>query len=763
MPMQKTSLLRRYADWLHLKWPAGRVEQLPEVGENGETAVRGLRIIGDLTGIPLLKFALDSGARAARAIADELKSESTSPAIAAQRASDAVDLVIIGGGVAGIAAAIEAKSLGMSVEVFESAEPFSTIVNFPRAKPIYTYPTDMTPTGAMHVTAEVKESLLDELESQRIAAGINPTLAHVHSIRQDRDGFVVEHATGRTRARRVIIAIGRSGGHRKLNIPGESLPKVYNRLHDPAEFKGQSALVVGGGDSAIETALALQDAGASVSLSYRGESLSRPKPANIEKLERARAAGSIQLFLRSEVLKITDHHVDLKSSDGRTTSIPNNVVFTMIGREAPLGFLRKAGIPILGDWTPRRIATFAIFLLACLLMYHWKSSAKEIPIQSWFQSRGWFPFNIDTLFGAAGTAIINAANSKRHLLYTLRESMRDGGFYYSLAYCLCVVAFGLQRIRKRKTPYVRLQTITLALIQCIPLFLLPQILLPWAGHNGWFDSGVGAWVGRNFFPDGSYWRAYGFILAWPLFIWNLFTDQPIWGWLIVSFLQTFVLIPLIVHRYGKGAYCGWICSCGALAETLGDEHRHKMPHGPFWNRLNLVGQVILAAVFLLLLLRIITWIAPSTGLTSIYKGLLSDWRFINYKWLVDLMIAGVIGVGCYFWLSGRVWCRFACPLAALMHIYARFTRFRIFAEKSKCISCNVCTSVCHQGIDVMNFANKGQPMEDPQCVRCSACVQSCPTGVLSFGRLDKSGRQIPDRIPASLVRIEEVGLPHPRR
>ncbi|MBC8011223.1 MAG: 4Fe-4S binding protein, partial [Burkholderiales bacterium] len=116
---------------------------------------------------------------------------------------------------------------------------------------------------------------------------------------------------------------------------------------------------------------------------------------------------------------------------------------------------------------------------------------------------------------------------------------------------------------------------------------------------------------------------------------------------------------------------------------------------------------------------------------------------------------GVIGVGFYFKYSGRVWCRFACPLAALMHIYARFSRFRIFAEKKKCISCNVCTTVCHQGIDVMAFANQGLPMEDPQCVRCSACVQSCPTGVLSFGQLLAEGKPLFDDLPASPVRKRE--------
>jgi polyferredoxin len=139
--------------------------------------------------------------------------------------------------------------------------------------------------------------------------------------------------------------------------------------------------------------------------------------------------------------------------------------------------------------------------------------------------------------------------------------------------------------------------------------------------------------------------------------------------------------------------------------------------------------------------------------------MLSGWHVgpvpVNYSRLVDMFLAGIVGVGFYFWFSGRVWCRFACPLAALMHIYARFSRFRIFPEKAKCISCNVCTSVCHQGIDVMSFANKGLPMEDPQCVRCSACVQMCPTGVLSFGRVGAGGLPVLDQLPASPVRAAE--------
>jgi polyferredoxin len=172
----------------------------------------------------------------------------------------------------------------------------------------------------------------------------------------------------------------------------------------------------------------------------------------------------------------------------------------------------------------------------------------------------------------------------------------------------------------------------------------------------------------------------------------------------------------------------------------------------------MIGQVILGAVAFLFLLRVLSW-AGVSFLEPVYSGLLINAQLLgiqlNYYQIVDVFLAGAVGFGCYFWFSGRVWCRFACPLAALMHIYGRFSRFRIFAEKSKCISCNVCTSVCHQGIDIMNFANKGLPMEDPECVRCSACVQGCPTGVLSFGHLGSGGVPLLDKLAASRVQTSE--------
>ena len=129
-------------------------------------------------------------------------------------------------------------------------------------------------------------------------------------------------------------------------------------------------------------------------------------------------------------------------------------------------------------------------------------------------------------------------------------------------------------------------------------------------------------------PDGdpTFWRAYGFILAWPLMVWNIFTSEPLMWWIIIGFVQTFIIIPLLIWRYGKGAYCGWICSCGALAETMGDRHRGKMPHGPGWNKVNMVGQTMLWLAIFMLGMYILRW---TTGLgTRVLGPLNTTWKYL---------------------------------------------------------------------------------------------------------------------------------------
>jgi NosR/NirI family transcriptional regulator, nitrous oxide reductase regulator len=747
------SLIKSYTHWLHGKWPAGGVEKAPSANDDGTCNVPGVRIVGDLTGVPLLKCSADTGARAVREILAEKNFFKGDDA-------KVLDLVIIGAGVSGVSAAIEAKKAGLYFHLYESAEAFSTIRNFPRRKPIFTYPTDMVPEGEMRFRATVKEELLSELSVLQAEHGIEPISAHIDRIEREGSVLKLHFLKGEPAlARRVIVAIGRTGNFRKLNVPGEGLDKVSNRLIDSKGFAGKRVLVVGGGDSALEAAISLAEAGASVDLSYRKKEFSRPKAGNLDRLEAFSREGKLRLHLGTNVQDIDETEVTLCGDSGCDEVIANDHVFVLIGREAPLDFFRRSGIHISGEHTPKFWLTMAGTVLFSIWLYHWKKGGK-LPFD------GHFPAWLNPQPGAFFTSLHGWWDTVGTLGNTLKSAVSEPSFYYSLAYCVCVLAFGIRRIRRRKTPYVKLQTTVLTLVQWIPLFILPYVVLPYLGASGVFThGGVGQWFGETFLSNGpgtapdQYWRAFGFVLAWPLFVFNLFTDAPLWGWLTLGFIQTFVMIPLIVWRWGKGAYCGWICSCGALAETMGDAHREKMPHGPFWNKLNMVGQVTLAFAFVILAVRITGWVFPSTGLNTLFKTLLYTLPLVNYSYLVDLWMAGVMGVAFYFHFSGRVWCRFACPLAALMHIYGRFTRFRIFADKDKCISCNVCTSVCHQGIDVMAFANKGKPMEDPECVRCSACVQSCPTGVLSFGRLgqktDDGFEKIFDTLPASLVQLAE--------
>lgn len=789
------NILTQYTKWLHTRWPAGIVEKLPHVNSDGSSNIPGLYIVGDLTGIPLLKFSADSGARAIQAILpdpDFRKARTTASHHAI------LDVVIVGAGVSGMAAALEARKKGLSFEILEATEPFSTIVNFPKGKPIFTYPTDMTPAGDLQFTAQVKEPLVDELKAQTLAKGITPRIARVEKVvKKDGHFEVVIPKEESLRARRVIVGIGRSGDFRKLGVPGENRDKVYNRLHDPKDYTSQNVIVVGGGDSALETSIAIAQCGGYVTISYRKEEFSRPKPDNVERLNRlmadpmadvaietptservttssggfmgdANKPGRITLMMKSQIKNIGEKEVTLLDAAGKEVTLPNDAVFSMIGREAPLEFFRRTGVKITGELGWKGWTGFALFFLFCLFIYNWKAGGEVTKL---FERNNWFPHNIPAVVTGLGESVAAAAADKTTVLGTMMLSLGEGGFYYAFVYSLIIIICGYRRIKRRKTPYVTTQTLTLTAIQLVPLFLLPYFILPYLGYNGAFESGFGKSIADALFPavnyghGREYWRAFGIILAWPLFVWNVFTSQPLWWWLGISLVQTFVIIPVIVYFWGKGAYCGWICSCGAMAETLGDTHRHKMPHGAGWNRVNMVGQFILAVAFLLLILRVVGWITPGTDfgrtVNTTFNGLFQNWSLLgiqlNYKYIVDLFLAGAVGYGAYFWFSGRVWCRFACPLAALMHIYARFSRFRILADKKKCISCNVCTSVCHQGIDIMNFANKGLPMEDPECVRCSACVQSCPTGVLQFGQVDRSSGAVirRDVLDASPVLMRE--------
>ena len=766
--MSAPGLWARYSHWLHLQWPAGTVEPWPRVRADGGTDVPGLYVTGDLLGRPLLKDALDSGARTAALIASD-------PALRSVPApAGTLDLVILGGGVSGFAAALEARRRGLACEIVEADEPFFTPVNYPAHRPVFAYPSGMQPAGELQLTADVKETLVAGLRAQVARARVTPRNARAERV--ERAGGllrVILAGAPPLLARRVIVAIGRSGCFRRLEVPGEDLEHVFDRLHDPQEYAGRRTLVVGGGERAAESAIVLAEGGAEVTLVYRGAVLTRPRYDTLSRLSerlagaptepwrrrvdrsltprRAPGPGTVTLRLGTFVGGIRAGEAVLRQADGTSEVVPADAIFVMVGREAPADFLRRSGVAIRGERKALHGVGLAAFVLLCAAFSDWRSGG---PVAAWWRACGGLPWSLPGLLTSAGGALARAAAEPRTLAGTLAISAAGPSFWCALTLSALVVLFGVRRMRRRRTPYVTAQTLALMAVQLLLLFLLPEVLLPWLGHNGWLPRGLldalfPATPGAH---GREYWRAYGLVLAWPLQAANVFTREPMGAWLAIALVQTCVILPLAVGRFGRGAYCGWVCPRGALAETLGDTGRWKMPHGYRWNRLALAGQVVLGAALALLALRIAGWLQPADTGTDALCARLWD----RYRWTVDVLLAGGLGYGLFFWASGRIWCRFLCPLGALLNVMARASRFRILAEKQRCISCGLCTAACHMGVDVMSFARRGRPVEDPVCVRCAACVHDCPTGVLAFGRADaRDGQPALDSLAASPVRMRE--------
>ncbi|TGK00347.1 4Fe-4S binding protein [Leptospira langatensis] len=728
----------------------------------------GLFIAGDLTGLPLLKYAVQSGTEV---VANLPK---TSPL----KSKTDLDLVIIGAGPSGVAAGIQAKKQGLKFIILEANRPFHTITSYPKGKPIFAEPEDLHPNSPLHIQNGTKEELLFSLQSilkkENLPIREGEKVESVLPIVQDNSSFAKTGSGSLFKTRTesgkefistyVILSIGKSGDSRRLGIKGEDSENVYHRLIDPADFKDQKTLVIGGGDSAIEAALSLSGIASSVTLAYREKELVRPKEENKVLFQKAVTENKIRFLSNTQTEEFQQKKVKWKQAGStHTEEIDSSLV--LIGSEPPLSFLKRIGIriqnrfqltDILGFISLFSFSVFLYFGKSAFYYYNWYFTASTIGLVVFglstlalfakripsirFQWK-WKTFR-NLYLTLAALYFITVYASAKYLGFLLFDKYPS--FHYTILYSTTILFFGIRRMKVRPTPYIKRQTITLILIQIFPLFLLPEIILPFLGGHGLLGAKDGFLL-TQVFPDGAYWKAYGFVLAWPLNMGVLYDGGITAFWVIYGFLMSFALIPYLVYRFGKGAYCGWICSCGGLAETLGDEYRTRMPHGKLAYKLEHSGQWILLAAVLLTIAKLLGSHLPLLGILEFG----ADSVKLYYDLIVDLGLGGVVGVGAYFMFSGRIWCRMFCPLSALMHIYAKFSRFRIFSEKKRCISCNICTSVCHQGIDVMNYANRGRAMDSVQCVRCSACVVSCPTQVLSFGEL-KNGKPVLDKLKATL-------------
>ena len=312
--------------------------ELPHVNYNFETNIQGIFIAGELGGMGLIKNAVEQGRQAVENIIRTGKKTHHAT----------YDLIIVGAGPAGISASLTAKKHNLKCLTLEQDTLGGTVFSFPRSKIVMTSPMDLPLYGKLKLYETTKPELLD-LWKDVISKHSIPfkEISKVEAIIPEEDHFRVETLSGdKYTARSVLLAIGRRGSPRKLNIPGEELEKVAYRVLEPEIISGKDIMVVGGGDSAIETALLLASQNR-VILSYRGDAFSRIKPKNREKIEEAVKQGVLDLKLNTNLVLIEKDDVTLTTGEsGEKIKIRNDLVYIFAGGELPTQFLIKIGLQI---------------------------------------------------------------------------------------------------------------------------------------------------------------------------------------------------------------------------------------------------------------------------------------------------------------------------------------------------------------------------------------------------------------------------------
>lgn len=315
---------------------AKRGMDIPQVKPNFETNVPGIFIAGELGGMGLIRKTATQGMQAIENIS-KLKGS-----------SHPYDVIIVGAGPAGIAATLGAMEKKLKHVTIEQEDGLGGCVyHYPRNKIVMTAPIKLPLVGEMHFREVSKEKLLEFWAGVVKKTGLKVSYSErMEKITRLNDGFVVKTSKGEYKTRAVLLAIGRRGTPRKLGAPGEDLPKVVYRLIDPEQYKNMHVLVVGGGDSALEAAMAIaEQPGTTVMLSYRSDAFGRGKPKNRERLKEMTAKGRLEVRLKSNVKLITQDRVVIEQ-EGRNLAFPNDAIIVCAGGILPTPFLKEVGIMV---------------------------------------------------------------------------------------------------------------------------------------------------------------------------------------------------------------------------------------------------------------------------------------------------------------------------------------------------------------------------------------------------------------------------------
>jgi thioredoxin reductase len=243
---------------------------------------------------------------------------------------------------------LAAKKANLKVLTLEQDTLGGTVFTFPRSKIVMTHPMDLPLYGKVKLKETSKPELLNLWQSVLSKHDITiKENSKVEEIIPENEFFTVKTITGEQfTSKTVLLAIGRRGTPRKLGVQGEDTEKVAYRLLEPEEISNKKILIVGGGDSAIESALLLADKN-NVTLSYRGQTFSRLKPKNSVKINDAIKNNLIDVKLNSNVISIEKETIIYSDNESNNPIIlENDLVYIFAGGELPTQFLKKIGIKI---------------------------------------------------------------------------------------------------------------------------------------------------------------------------------------------------------------------------------------------------------------------------------------------------------------------------------------------------------------------------------------------------------------------------------
>ncbi len=312
---------------------------IPVLSQQFESSVPGIFVAGELGGMGLIRKTTEQGRQAMNALAARLTDfPSKAP----------LDVVIVGAGPAGISAGLSAIQHKLRYAIVEQEDSLGgAVYHYPRNKIAMTAPVKLDLIGSMNLGSEVqKETLLSFWQDVVSRTGLRFQFSErLESVEGQADGsFIVRTTRSQYHCRSVMLALVRRGSPRKLDVPGEEQPKVVYRLIDAEQYRGQHMLVVGGGDSALEAAIALaEQPGTTVTLSYRSKAFSRVKDKNRQRLQEMEKAGKLTVMLESNVQEIGARDVQLMSAEG-LKSLRNDAVIVCAGGVLPTSLLQSIGM-----------------------------------------------------------------------------------------------------------------------------------------------------------------------------------------------------------------------------------------------------------------------------------------------------------------------------------------------------------------------------------------------------------------------------------